>query len=133
MLVHYASAVEDGRIQPGDVVEVSGTSGKVRAIGMRATTLTTFDGADVVVTDTWVSMGQEGQAAARRQALAGYAVTPELMALAEPRASFLHPLPARRGEEVAAEVIDGPQSLVMEQVRHRLPVTKAVLAALLAG
>ena len=94
---------------------------------------TAVGGAQAVMTDAWVSMGQEGQAAARRQALAGYAVTPELMALAEPRAGFLHPLPARRGEEVAAEVIDGPQSLVMEQVRHRLPVTKAVLAALLAG
>ncbi len=85
------------------------------------------------MTDAWVSMGQEGQAVARRQALAGYAVTVELVALAALRASFLHPLPARRGEEVAAEVVVGLQSLVLEQVRHRLPVTKAVVAALLAG
>lgn len=90
-------------------------------------------GAQAVFTDTWVSMGQEAQAAARREALSGYAVTVELMALAAPGAAFLHPLPARRGEEVAAEVLDGPQSLVTEQVRNRLPVTKAILAGLLAG
>lgn len=94
---------------------------------------TAVGGAQAVITDVWVSMGQEAQAAERRQALAGFAVTAELMALAEPKASFLHPLPARRGEEVAAEVLDGPQSLVMEQVRNRLPVSKAILAALLAS
>jgi ornithine carbamoyltransferase len=90
-------------------------------------------GAQAVFTDTWVSMGQEAQAETRSQALSAYRVTADLMALAAPGAVFLHPLPARRGEEVAAEVIDGPQSLVMEQVRNRLPVTKAILAALLAG
>lgn len=89
-------------------------------------------GAQAVFTDTWVSMGQEAQAEARRQALSAYGVTADLMALAAPGAVFLHPLPARRGEEVAAEVMDGSQSLVTEQVRNRLPVTKAVLAALLA-
>ncbi|PYQ39145.1 MAG: ornithine carbamoyltransferase [Acidobacteria bacterium] len=90
-------------------------------------------GADVVYTDVWTSMGQEAEADARRQAFEGYMVTPEMMAAAAPDAIFMHCLPAHRGEEVAAEVIDGPQSIVFDQVENRLHVQKAILILLLGG
>jgi ornithine carbamoyltransferase len=90
-------------------------------------------GADVVYTDVWTSMGQEAEADARRQAFEGYMVTPEMMATAAPDAVFMHCLPAHRGEEVAAEVIDGPQSIVFDQVENRLHVQKAILILLMGG
>ena len=89
-------------------------------------------GADVVYTDVWTSMGQEAEAEARRQAFAGFMVTPEMMAAASPEAVFMHCLPAHRGEEVAAEVIDGPRSVVFDEAENRLHVQKAVLLLLLA-
>jgi len=90
-------------------------------------------GADVVYTDVWTSMGQEAEAEARRQAFQGYMVSPEMMAAAAPDAVFMHCLPAHRGEEVAAEVIDGPQSIVFDQVENRLHVQKAILILLMGG
>jgi ornithine carbamoyltransferase len=83
-------------------------------------------GADVVVTDTWISMGQE-HAAEKLRALAGYQVTPELMAHARPDAIFLHCLPAHRGEEVVDAVMDGPQSRVWEEAENRVHAQKSVL------
>ena len=88
-------------------------------------------GADVVVTDTWVSMGQEAEEVARDAVLAPYAVTPELLAVAGPDAIVLHCLPAHRGKEIAAEVIDGPQSLVWDEAENRRHAQKAVLAFLM--
>ncbi|MBE3589722.1 MAG: ornithine carbamoyltransferase [Firmicutes bacterium] len=88
-------------------------------------------GAHAVYTDVWVSMGEEAEAEARRAALAPYAVTPALMAQARPDAVFLHCLPAHRGEEAAADVIDGPRSAVWDQAENRLHTIKAVLAELL--
>jgi ornithine carbamoyltransferase len=90
------------------------------------------EGADVVYTDVWTSMGQEAEAEARRQAFEGFMVTPEMMASASPQAVFMHCLPAHRGEEVAGEVIDGPQSVVFDQAENRLHVQKAVLMLLLS-
>jgi ornithine carbamoyltransferase len=90
-------------------------------------------GADVVYTDVWASMGQEAEAEARRQAFAGYVVTPEMMEAASPEAVFMHCLPAHRGEEVAAEVIDGPQSAVWDEAENRLHVQKALLILLLGA
>jgi ornithine carbamoyltransferase len=90
-------------------------------------------GADCVYTDVWTSMGQEAETEARRAAFEGFCVTPELMSLAKPDAVFMHCLPAHRGEEVAAEVIDGPQSVVFLQSQNRLHVQKAILALLLGG
>jgi ornithine carbamoyltransferase len=87
--------------------------------------------ADVVYTDTWISMGQEADAPERREAFAGYEVTPALLRLASPHAVFMHCLPAHRGEEVAAEVIDSPQSVVFRQAANRLPTEKALLRALI--
>jgi ornithine carbamoyltransferase len=88
-------------------------------------------GARAVITDVWASMGQEQEAEARRQVFAPYAVTPELFARAAQDAVFLHCLPAHRGEEVAAEVIDGPRSLVLPEAHNRLWVEAAILLALL--
>jgi ornithine carbamoyltransferase len=90
-------------------------------------------GAAAVYTDVWVSMGQEAWAKQRRAMLADYRVTPELMALARPDAIFMHCLPAHRGEEVDAAVIDGPASEVWHQAGNRLPTEQALLYALLTG
>ncbi len=90
-------------------------------------------GADLVYTDVWVSMGQDSERAARMQALRGYQVTPDLMALAHPECVFMHCLPAHRGEEVAAAVIDGPQSVVFDQAENRLHTQKALLLKLLGA
>ena len=89
------------------------------------------EGAHVVNTDVWASMGQEGEAEARRNAFKGYTVDADLMKLAAPKAIFLHCLPAHRGEEVTAAVIDGPQSRVWDEAENRLHVQKALLATLL--
>jgi ornithine carbamoyltransferase len=86
------------------------------------------DGADVVATDVWASMGQEAEAAGRRRAFAGYTVDPSLMARARPDAVFLHCLPAHRGEEVAAEVIDGPQSRVWQEAENRMYSGRGLLS-----
>ncbi|WP_022887031.1 ornithine carbamoyltransferase [Glaciibacter superstes] len=88
-------------------------------------------GADVVVTDTWVSMGKEEEKAARLSELGQYRVDEDLMALAKPDAHFLHCLPADRGFEVAAEVIDGPQSIIWDEAENRLHAQKALLVWLL--
>ena len=88
------------------------------------------DGAQVVYADVWASMGEESERDVRRRILAPYQVTEELMVLAEPGAIFLHCLPAKRGEEVAAAVIDGPQSAVWEQSANRLPTEEALLLLL---
>ncbi len=90
-------------------------------------------GAHAVYADVWASMGEEAEREARRHALAPYQVTEELMSLAQPGAIFLHCLPAKRGEEVAASVIDGPQSAVWRQSANRLPTEEAVLMMLTRG
>jgi ornithine carbamoyltransferase len=88
-------------------------------------------GADLVVTDVWASMGQEEEQKQREQAFAGYQVTAELMAQADEQALFMHCLPAHRGEEVAAEVIDAPGSVVWDEAENRLHAQKALLEFLL--
>lgn len=88
-------------------------------------------GADVVVTDTWVSMGKEDEKAQRLADLAQYRVDSELMGLAKPDALFMHCLPADRGYEVTAEVIDGRQSVVWDEAENRLHAQKALLVWLL--
>jgi ornithine carbamoyltransferase len=88
-------------------------------------------GADVVTTDVWASMGQEGEANERRAAFSGFGVTAARMATAAPGAIFLHCLPAHRGEEVDAEVMDGPASRVWDEAENRLHAQKALLEDLL--
>jgi len=89
------------------------------------------EGAHVVNTDVWASMGQEGEAESRRNAFRGYTVDSDLMKLADPGAIFLHCLPAHRGEEVTTEVIEGAQSRVWDEAENRLHVQKALLATLM--
>ncbi|MGJ3647243.1 ornithine carbamoyltransferase [Sphingomonas sp. GlSt437] len=84
------------------------------------------EGADIIVTDTWISMGQ-AHADTKLAALMPYQVTPTLMAAAKADAKFLHCLPAHRGEEVVAEVIDGPQSLIWHEAENRLHAQKSIL------
>ncbi len=93
---------------------------------------TAVAGAECVVTDTWVSMGHK-DAARRRKVFAPYAVTPSLMQQAAADAIFMHCLPAYRGNEVAAEVIDGPQSAVFDEAENRLHAQKAILSWCLGG
>ena len=89
------------------------------------------EGADVVTTDVWASMGQEGEAEERKLAFKGYVVDAGLMKRAKSSAIFLHCLPAHRGEEVAEEVFEGPQSRVFDEAENRLHVQKALLATLM--
>jgi ornithine carbamoyltransferase len=90
-------------------------------------------GAHVVNTDVWASMGQEDEQREREKAFAGFTVDAPLMKRASRDAIFLHCLPAHRGEEVTAEVIDGPQSLVWDEAENRLHIQKAIMAALIGG
>ncbi|HNR29811.1 MAG TPA: ornithine carbamoyltransferase [Candidatus Hydrogenedentes bacterium] len=88
-------------------------------------------GVDVVYTDVWTSMGQEGEAAERNAAFAPYQVNANLMALADPDAIFMHCLPAKRGLEVTDDVIDGPRSVVFDEAENRMHTQKAVLVTLM--
>lgn len=90
-------------------------------------------GADLVTTDVWTSMGYEAENEARMKAFADWCVDAEMMAVANPEALFMHCLPAHRGEEVTAEVIDGPQSVVWDEAENRLHVQKALMEYLLLG
>ena len=89
-------------------------------------------GADVVYTDTWVSMGQDAEREARLAAFQDYQVNEELMGYAQPDAIFMHDLPAHEGEEIAAGMLDHPRSVVFDQAENRLHAQKAVLAELFA-
>jgi len=90
-------------------------------------------GAHVINTDVWASMGQEEEQEERARAFRGFMVDAKLMELADPRAVFLHCLPAHRGEEVSEDVIEGPQSRVWEQAENRLHVQKALMATLMGA
>jgi ornithine carbamoyltransferase len=90
-------------------------------------------GADLVTTDVWTSMGFEDEAEERKRKFAAYQVNQEMMRLAKPDALFMHCLPAHRGEEVEAAVIDGPQSVVWEEAENRMHTQKALLEYLLLG
>ena len=111
--------------------------GKFERASARAKVLVTevpeeaVEGAHVVNTDVWASMGQETEAEARRNAFKGYTVDADLMKLADPTAIFLHCLPAHRGEEVSNDVIEGKQSRVWDEAENRLHVQKALLATLM--
>ena len=90
-------------------------------------------GADLVTTDVWTSMGYEAENEVRRKAFADWCVDTDMMKAAKPDALFMHCLPAHRGEEVAADVIDGPQSVVWEEAENRVHVQKALMEFLLLG
>jgi len=90
-------------------------------------------GADLVTTDVWTSMGYEAENEARKKAFANWCVNEAMMRAAKPDALFMHCLPAHRGEEVAADVIDGPQSVVWDEAENRMHVQKALMEYLLLG
>jgi ornithine carbamoyltransferase len=106
-------------VQTGSEVRLSNDPGKA------------VTNADIVYTDVWASMGQESEHAKRVNAFRGYQVDAKLMKMADPKALVMHCLPAHRGEEIAAEVIDGPQSVVFDQAENRLHTQKAVLEMLM--
>ncbi|MDH4745697.1 ornithine carbamoyltransferase [Sphingomonas sp. CBMAI 2297] len=108
--------------QPSDA-DVARGKGRAKVVG---TPKEAVEGADIVVTDTWISMGQ-AHAETKLAAMMPFQVTAALMASAKPGAKFLHCLPAHRGEEVTDEVIDGPQSLIWQEAENRLHAQKAVL------
>ena len=88
-------------------------------------------GADVISTDTWVSMGQEKQYRERIKAFGGYQVNEELIAASKPDVLVMHCLPAHRGEEITDGVMDGPNSAIFDQAENRLHVQKAILELLM--
>jgi ornithine carbamoyltransferase len=132
--MHVRVSSPAGYEVPQPIVEraqvlAAATGGSVQLVGEPAEAA---DGADVVYTDVWASMGQEQEAGVRREDFAGFTVDAGVMARARPDAIFMHDLPAHRGEEVTADVIDGPQSVVFDQAENRMHAQKAVLALLLA-
>ena len=132
--MHIRVAGPEGYQPRADIVEdakriAAETDGSVT---VTADPQAAVDGVDVVITDTWVSMGQEAEKAARVATFGAYRVTPELMAEAADDAIFLHCLPAYREFEVAPEVIDGPQSAVWDEAENRVHAQKALMAWLLA-
>ncbi|WHS49851.1 ornithine carbamoyltransferase [Rothia sp. SD9660Na] len=132
--MHVRIAGPDGYLPADSVI----AEAQQRATETGGSILVTTDpdqalvGADVVITDTWVSMGQEDEKEARAQVFKPYTVTSEAMNKAADGAIFLHCLPAYRGYEVTAEVIDGPASVVFDEAENRLHAQKALMAFLLA-
>jgi ornithine carbamoyltransferase len=131
--MHVRVAAPAGYAPEADVVadaeRIAAETGGSATVGDDAIAAVT--GADVVVTDTWVSMGKEDEKAERVATFGGFKVDRALMALAKPDAVFMHCLPADRGFEVAADVIDGPQSIIWDEAENRLHAQKALLAWLL--
>ena len=128
--MHVRVSGPDGYLPPAAMVEraaaiADATGGSV---GVEQDPKAAVAGADVVVTDTWVSMGKEEESQARLAALADYQLTQALLGEAAPDAIVLHCLPAYRGQEIDADVIDGPQSVVWDEAENRLHAQKAILA-----
>jgi ornithine carbamoyltransferase len=133
--MHVTLSAPEGYAPAAAVVEraaaIAATTGG--SVAVDPDPVATVTGADVVVTDTWVSMGKEDEAAQRLEVFGAWSVTAELFDHARDDAIFLHCLPAYRGKEVDAEVIDGPRSVVWDEAENRRHVQKAVLAWLLEG
>ena len=123
-----AEYVPEGSVV-ADAQRIAAETGGSATVVTSATAAVT--GADVVVTDTWVSMGKEDEKAERVATFGGFKVDQALMDLASPDAVFMHCLPADRGFEVTADVIDGPQSIIWDEAENRLHAQKALLAWLL--
>lgn len=121
-LPHAGIVEEAKRSAVANHTQVLVTTDPVRAV----------EGADVICTDVWASMGDEAEAEARKEQFADYQVNAELVRHAKPDYAFLHCLPAHRGEEVSVEVMDGEHSVVFDEAENRLHAQKAVLAALMA-
>lgn len=131
--IHFSLACPPGYEPNAEVVAWCQRNGEVSGsqIAILQDPRAAANQADALYTDVFTSMGQEAQTAQRLQALAGYQVNEALMGCAKADALFMHCLPAHRGEEVSAQVIDGPQSVVFDQAENRLHAQKAVLALLM--
>ena len=131
--MHIAVATPPGYEPDPAVIEQA--TADAREAGTQLSLTTSMDeavrDADIVETDVWASMGQEDEAEKRRRDFDGWMVDAALMAKAKKQAIFLHCLPAHRGEEVAAGVIDGPQSVIFDDAENRLHVQKAIMAILM--
>jgi ornithine carbamoyltransferase len=123
-------ACPEGYEPDKDVLARAQSAAKVRVVRDPAEAV---EGADVVNTDVWASMGQEDEQAIREKAFKGYIVDDALMSRAQQDAIFMHCLPAHRGEEVSASVIDGLQSVVWDEAENRLHVQKAIMANTMGG
>ncbi|MFV0374526.1 ornithine carbamoyltransferase, partial [Microbacterium sp.] len=131
--MHVRIAAPEGYTPRADVVADAEriTAGTGGSVSLFTDPKAAAAGSDIIVTDTWVSMGKEEEKQARLRALGDYKVSRETMSLAADDALFLHCLPADRGYEVDADVIDGPQSVVWDEAENRLHAQKALLGWLL--
>jgi len=118
---------------PGYEMKAAGAAADAGRCRTFADPMAACRGADLVTTDVWTSMGFEAENDVRRRAFADWQVDADMMRIAKPDALFMHCLPAHRGEEVAAEVIDGPQSVVWDEAENRLHAQKALLEYLVCG
>ena len=133
--IDIAIACPNGYQPNGSIVQACISNGKKSGakVVVTANPAEAAADADVVYTDVWTSMGQEAETAKRMRDFHGYVVDGALFGKAKPDAMFLHCLPAHRGEEVMAEIIDGPNSFVLDEAENRLHAQKAVMAVLMGG
>jgi ornithine carbamoyltransferase len=129
--IEFVLSAPEGFSFRGDVLEECRRANPKARIEFESDPRRAVAGAHVVYTDVWASMGQENEAEQRRQHFLSYQVNGDLMRRARPDARFMHCLPAHRGEEVTDEVIDSPQSLIVEQAGYRLHAQKALILSLL--
>ena len=135
MGVNFRIASPQGYTIPENILETAKgyATGSGAEIFCTEKPLEAADGADVVYTDVWTSMGQEAESEKRRQVFAGYQITEDILAQAKEDVIFMHPLPAHRGEEVTDEVLESPRSVVFDQAENRMHIQKALLAEMLGG
>lgn len=127
--LHFVLACPEG-YEPDDAILARTLDAGVSEIEILHDPRRAAKGADVLYTDVWVSMGQEDEKQERQRAFSGYQINADLLALADPRCVVMHCLPAHRGEEITTDVLEGNQSIVLEQAENRLHVQKAILAFL---
>jgi ornithine carbamoyltransferase len=130
--IHYQIASPEGYELPASVVDGARTINPDIDIHRLREPAEAAQGADILYTDTWVSMGQESEAAKRQAAFASYQINAQLLAQAEKHAIVMHDLPAYRGKEITDEVADGPQSVIFAQAENRLHAQKAILVSLMS-
>ncbi len=130
--IDFTIASPEGYDMPEDMAEIARNSGAGMTIQTLREPAEAVHDANIIYTDTWVSMGQEAEAAERVQVFGGYQVNAALMAQAPKDAIVMHDLPAYRGKEITDEVADGPQSVIFKQAENRLHAQKAVLVHLMS-
>ncbi len=129
---HFVLACPEGYGPDQNLVDAARTAG-AGTVEILHDPVAAAAGADVLYTDVWVSMGQEGEKLKREKAFKGFQVNERLLKAARPDCLVMHCLPAHRGEEITAEALEGKQSIVLDQAENRLHVQKAIMALLLGG